>query len=268
MVTYLQLGSEQVWHDQMVPPFMTGFLIVPLRNFYGLDANAVGAPGDNNHLYGRHRSANWDRTSRYCTDRSYGTVDARDHQGDQDWYRAVDTGIQGDVLHAASHRMDAAVRAGELPEVAEWFGSFDGVNVVGWYEGHPSSSDSSHLYHLHVGFWNQYANDFAVMQRVFAVITGQELDMASEWHTGDESGPNLTQGNPGYANQQRDTALAFAWEAAHNAATDAAAAKTAAEAANAKCDQILAALANLTPGGGLVAHTHTGGETGPAVPTA
>ena len=231
MVTYLQLGSEQVWHDQIVPPFMTGFLIVPLRNFYGLDANAVGAPGDNNHLYGRHRSANWDRTSRYCTDRSYGTVDARDHQGDQDWYRAVDTGIQGDVLHAASHRMDAAVRAGELPEVAEWFGSFDGVNVVGWYEGHPSSSDSSHLYHLHVGFWNQYANDFAVMQRVFAVITGQELDMASEWHTGDANGSALTQGSAGYAGQQRDTALAFAWQAAHEA--------------NEKADQALAALAEI-----------------------
>ena len=182
MVTYLQLESEQVWHDQIVAPFMTSFLIVPLRQFYGLDANTCGAPGDNNHLYGRHRSANWDRQSRYCTNRSYGTTDARDHAGDQNWYRAVDIGIQGDTLHAACHRIDDAVRAGKLPEVAEWFGTFDGQTVVGWYEGHPSSSDSSHLYHMHVGVWTQFADDFQVMQRIYGVITGttpapQEDDM-------------------------------------------------------------------------------------------
>jgi hypothetical protein len=171
VVAYALLESEQVWHDQIVPPFMTSFLIVPLREHYGLGADLIGAPGDNNHLYGRHRSPNWDRQSRYCTDRAYGTTDARDHAGDQDWYRAVDIGITGDELHAACRRLDTAVRAGQLPEVAEWFGTFDGQTVVGWYEGHPSSSDSSHLFHMHVGFWTQYANDFRVMQRVFAVIT-------------------------------------------------------------------------------------------------
>lgn len=38
-------------------------------------------------------------------------------------------------------------------------------------------------------------------------------NMASEFHTGEASGPFLTQGSPGYAGQQRDTALAFAWQA-------------------------------------------------------
>lgn len=248
MVTYLQLESEQVWHDQITPPFMTGFLIVPLRNFYGLGTNDVAAAGDNNHLYGRHRSANWDRQSRYCTNRSYGTVDPKDHQGNQNWYRAVDTGISGPTLWGASYRMDNAVRAGRLPEVAEWFGSFDGKTVVGWYEGHPSSSDSSHLTHLHVGFWNQYADTAAVMQRVYEVITGGP--MASEWHVGEVTDSFLTQGQPGYTGQQRDTALAFAWQQAHES-------NIAAQAANAKADQALAALAEikamiaaLQPGGG------------------
>jgi len=238
---------------------MTGFLIVPLRNFYGLDANSCGAPGDNNHLYGRHRSANWDRQSVYCTNRSYGTVDTKDHQGDQDWYRAVDVGISGPTLWDACHRMDSAVRAGLLPEVAEWFGSFDGKTVVGWYEGHASSSDSSHLYHMHVGFWNEFANYFQVMEKVYAVITGEELVMPSEWHTGDANGPSLTQGAAGYAGQQRDTALAFAWQAANEA-------NTKADQALAKLDQVLAAIAALPGGGGLVPHTHTlaAGETGPA----
>lgn len=173
MVTQAQLESEQVWHDQIVPPFMTAFLITPLRNFYGLDANSCGAPGDNNHLYGRHRSANWDLTSRYCTNRTYGTKDARDKLGNLNWYRAVDVGITGQKLYDASHRLDNAVRAGQLPEVAEWFGTFDGVTVVGWYEGHASSSDSSHLTHLHTGIWNEFADHFQVMQRIYAVITGQ-----------------------------------------------------------------------------------------------
>lgn len=75
--------------------------------------------------------------------------------------------------------------------------------------------------------------------------------MASEWHQGDESGPFLTQGAAGYVGQQRDTALSFAWQAAHDALA-------AAQAADAKAGQALealarieAALAALAPGGGF-----------------
>lgn len=172
MPSYTDLNLEAVWRAQYVPAVLNDALIVPLRNFYGMGPNAIGAPGDNNHLYGRHRSYNWDKYSIYCTDREYGTTDARDQGGNHDWYRAVDTGITGATLQVASRRMDALVRSGGAPGVAEWFGTFDGVNVVGWYEGHASSSDDSHLYHLHVGFWNQYANDPATMQLLYATITG------------------------------------------------------------------------------------------------
>ena len=246
MATYAQLESEQVWHDQVVPPFMTSFLIVPLRNFYGLDANTCGAPGDNNHLYGRHRSADWDRTSRYCTNRAYGTTDPRDHLGNQDWYRAVDIGIQGPTLWDACHRLDTAVRAGELPEVAEWFGTFDGQTVVGWFQGHPSSSDTSHLYHMHVGFWNEFANDFQVMQRVYNVVTGQEDDVA-----------NIT--------DQDWQALIYRVEALIENRDTVAGGPTAgqANALAAKLAEIEAKVDGLTAGG-LVAHTHPlpAGETG------
>ena len=64
------------------------------------------------------------------------------------------------------------MRAGQLPGLAEWFGTFDGKTVVGWYEGHASSSDSSHLTHFHGGFWNQYANDPATLAAVYGAITG------------------------------------------------------------------------------------------------
>lgn len=172
MPSYDALRVEAVWRAQYVPPNLDQLLIQPLRTFYKLGADAIGAPGDNNHLYGRHRSANWDRTSSYCTNPSYGTTDGRDKQGDQDWYRAVDVGITGPPLYDACRRLDVAVRAGLLPGVAEWFGTFDGKTVVGWYEGHASSSDSSHLTHCHVGLWNQYANDPATLRVVLAVLTG------------------------------------------------------------------------------------------------
>jgi hypothetical protein len=175
MPSYAELATEPVWGAQFVPTNMTNALIVPLRNFYSLGPASIGAPGDNNHLYGRHRSANWDRQSRYCTNRAYGTVDARDKLGNQNWYRAIDTGIQGKTLQDASHRMDALVRSGKAPGVAEWFGTFDGNTVVGWYEGHPSSSDDSHLFHLHVGVWNANADDAALMRLLYSTITNTNV---------------------------------------------------------------------------------------------
>jgi hypothetical protein len=164
--------AEPVWGAQFVPPVMNAGLIGPLRVFYGLSFGAVGSAGDNNHLYGRHRSYNWDALSRYCTNRSYGTTDARDQGGNRNWYRAVDVGIVGQQLFDASRRMDTLARSGRCPGLAEWAGTFNGVTVVGWFQGTPSSFDSSHLYHLHVGVWNQYANDTTTMQQIYGAVTG------------------------------------------------------------------------------------------------
>jgi hypothetical protein len=161
---------------------MTSALLVPLRAFYGLGPASIGSAGDNNHLYGRHRSYSWDKTSRYCTNRAYGTTNALDQGGDHDWYRAADVGITGQTLFDASRRMDALARSGACPGLAEWFGTFDGSTVVGWFEGAPSTSDDSHLFHLHVGIWNSFANDAAVMTQLYNTIVGNvgptpEIDM-------------------------------------------------------------------------------------------
>ena len=173
MVTYLELGSEPVWGQQVTPPNMLGVLVKPLRAFYGLGPALIGAPGDNNHLRGRHRSRDWDLTSAYCTNRSYATTDARDKAGHGSWYRAIDVGITGQTLYAASRRMDTLVRSGaDGGRVAEWFGTFDGKTVVGWFEGHAASSDESHLFHLHVGVWTRYADDPALMGLLYQTITG------------------------------------------------------------------------------------------------
>jgi hypothetical protein len=177
MPSYLQLDAEPEWGAQFIPPTMNAGLLGPLRVFYGLGPSAVGSAGDNNHLYGRHRSYNWDKASIYCTNRAYGTTDARDQGGNRNWYRAFDVGIQGQQLFDASRRMDALARSGQCPGLAEWFGTFDGVNVVGWFEGNPSTADSSHLSHLHVGVWNSFADSAATMRQLYRAITGLEVDM-------------------------------------------------------------------------------------------
>jgi len=96
----------------------------------------------------------------------------RDQGGDLDLYRAFDVGITGQQLYDASRRLDVLVRSGRAPGVAEWFGTFDGQTVVGWYEGRPSTSDSSHLWHLHGGVWNEAADDAALMRLLYQTITG------------------------------------------------------------------------------------------------
>lgn len=172
MATLSQLRSEPVWVAQRVTPAMDGFLIQPLRRHFGLGPALIGAPGDEFHLNGRHRSVNWIRHSRWCNDRRYAASDSRDLRGDLDAYRAVDVGITGPRLFDACRRLDRVVRAGKLPGLAEWFGTYDGHHVVGWYQGRPGTSDESHLRHLHVGVWTAYADDANTMRVVYAATTG------------------------------------------------------------------------------------------------
>lgn len=171
MPTYDQLNTEAVWKAEVEAPANKAFN-ERLRAHYGMSRSQIASKGDNHHLSGRHRSRNWTKTSQFATSRTYGAVDARDKAGDGDWLRATDIGLTGAALRAASARVDAAVRAGQLPELAEWFGTTDGKHVVGWYEGHPSSSDDSHLYHLHLGWWTKFSDDAWFFERLYAVVTG------------------------------------------------------------------------------------------------
>lgn len=96
------------------------------------------------------------------------------------------------------------------------------------------SSTDTVLWHTHEEFWRNTANTTirartfarmlqiaraAVMNVPLSNVTGGST-MDSEWHTGGASGPFITQGNPGYAGQQRDTALAFTYQAATEARGD------------------------------------------------
>jgi hypothetical protein len=170
-VSYAELAAEPWWGQETTSPAHEAFN-KRLREFFGMGPSQIASKGDNNHLKGRHRSRDWSRNSQYCTDRSYGDRDQRDKTGLGIWLRATDVGISGQPLWDACKRLDAAVRANQLPAVAEWFGTFDGKTVVGWFQGHTSSSDSSHLYHLHVGLWTSACNDVDQIALLGDIITG------------------------------------------------------------------------------------------------
>lgn len=202
MPTYAQLQAEPEWRAEVEAPAHAA-LNARLRKAWNVSAMYVGSKGDNNHLRGRHRSRNWITFSSFCTDRSYAATDGRDKRGDGDWLRATDFTIPASLLYAACRRLDEAVRAGRLPCVAEWFGTFDGKTVVGWYQGRPSSSDSSHLWHGHVGLWTQFCDDAAQLELLGDILTGEDMT------TLDDTFDRGDGGRTSYANGIRDTVWAL-----------------------------------------------------------
>jgi hypothetical protein len=174
MPSYDELDNEVWWTKEYEPPALAAFNSA-LRAHYGLTRSQCGSKGDDRHLRGGHRSRNWCLNSQYCTSRTYRNSDPRDKRGPGDALRATDLGLSGPVLWAVCRRLDAAVRAGKLPQVAEWFGTFDGKTVVGWSNGRSSTSDSSHLYHLHLGPWTESTDDAVFFKTLFNVITGDDM---------------------------------------------------------------------------------------------
>lgn len=181
MVTYVELAQEPWWGQETVSAAMdrTGDR---WRSHWQVGLSVIGCKGDNNHLRGRHRSRDWTRNSIHCTSRSYGDTDQRDRAAPTDpfgrYLRAYDLdGMPAEERYAFNRRLDQAVRDGLLPCVAEWWGTFDGQTVVGWYQGHPdASADDSHLEHTHIGIWLTFCEDDAQLALLGDIILG--VDMA------------------------------------------------------------------------------------------
>lgn len=173
MPSYDDLNDEAAWRAEYAPAALQ-------RLADGLKAHWSGAGvwirGDNEHLRGYHRSRRWIQTSVYCTDRTYSvsrTVGDRSG-GDPNWSCALDLGnIPQSELIAACKRLDAAVRAGRLEKITEWYGNLGGdLRVDGWdnIANRLASADSSHLTHLHLSFDRGRANEDH--SDVLAVLTG------------------------------------------------------------------------------------------------
>jgi hypothetical protein len=182
MATRQQLEAEPWWDREIVTSPMVG-LGLRLRTAYNAGSGSVGIKGNEVHLSGGHRSQEWIKNSRYCENRTY-TVQGS-LAGDQWRYcSALDfaPGIWGTPdnrrkMIVLTRRAIDAMKAGQIPELIEVFGTLDGVHVTGWRNdlNVVVTSDSSHLDHEHLRFDRRYCNDNAVMSKMAAILLGDDM---------------------------------------------------------------------------------------------
>ena len=177
MPTAAQIKAESYWQREQVPDALKDFG-GRLRDHYDLPADAFGTVGNTAHLVGRHRSLEWNLKSRFATRRNYGTRDPRDTQGNHRYIRAFDLSLPRAVLFEVSRNVEAAVADGRAYMLAEWYGDLGDDNTVdGWFEGHDSTSDSSHKTHFHGGLWTIYADNEQALNDLFDIMTGADMDL-------------------------------------------------------------------------------------------
>lgn len=174
MVSYAQLEAEAVYRDETIPVELA-YLARNIRSHFGLDKYAIGTRGNNVHLSGYHRSRNWVLKSKFATRRGYSVTDSplNAKGGNGNWICAIDISVPDRILLPMCKRLDAAVRAGKLEKVAEWYGNKDGDKRVDGYDNidnEVASSDASHLWHLHISLIRSRANENHA--DLFAVLSG------------------------------------------------------------------------------------------------
>ncbi|GIG92660.1 hypothetical protein [Plantactinospora endophytica] len=178
MTTYAQLRAESWWGREIVTPEVA-WLGTELCRRTGRPRGAFGSKGDNEHLRGAHRSQEWILNSRHCTDRTYTvqsglTATQRRHVAGVDFTPGSDT-----QMIAQCRRIYAAVRAGRLEEVREFFGNVDGDRVVdGWdnVRDRTASSTRSHLWHWHLTLDRRHCADRSLMERILAIVLDDTLE--------------------------------------------------------------------------------------------
>lgn len=177
MPTYTQLRTEWYFDAEVLTPEMDWLcdelaagLMIPRVN--------VGAKGDNLHLNGGHRSQHWILNSRFCTNRTY-TVWGGLPPDLMHCLGAIDiTPRDREQMLLISQRIDAASRAGLIEEVVAWYGNTNNdTRVDGWdnIRNVVATSDSSHLWHLHLTFNRWALRQMEVMRRLAAILLGRPI---------------------------------------------------------------------------------------------
>lgn len=186
MPSFAQLQAEPWWVREVVTPAMDT-LGDRLCAHYRLPRYHAGTKGDQYHLRGAHRSQEWLLRSAFSQGRTY-TVQAGLTAEQARWIAGFDftPGSDAEMVRQCK-RLDAALRAGVLEEVTEFYGNVDGDKVVdGWdnIANRRATSDASHLWHWHLTIRRDQADNPAVMDRIFRIVTGaaptEEDDMTKD----------------------------------------------------------------------------------------
>lgn len=105
-----------------------------------------------------------------------------DLKGPLDKARAIDLSMSEAEMKKRTGYLNNATKDPKddrLKGVREFFGTLDGVSVKGrakddedgpWYN---STSDSSHLWHIHISFFTYYCNNWTVLAPVLSVLAGE-----------------------------------------------------------------------------------------------
>lgn len=176
MATLAQLQAEP-WWDREIVTVELDWLGDEICHRTGRPRTAAGTKGDRNHVRGSHRSQEWIKRSAFCTNRTY-TVQGGLSALQERYVAGFDfTPGTAEAMIAQSKRILAAMKAGRLDEVREFYGNIDGDQVVdGWdnVRDRAASSDSSHLWHWHMGIDRRHLTNKALMERILAIALGTE----------------------------------------------------------------------------------------------
>jgi hypothetical protein len=159
-----------------------------------------GILGDAAHTYGYHRGRN------YVPASDYSVQLAEDKQGDGEAANGLDLSwSDASWQYTVSQRLLAAKNDSRMHACREFYGSTDGVTVCGWdyYGGYAVTSDSSHLWHIHLSILRKYANDPDALSGIASVITGG----------GSTGGDELSAAEVQQINAHTDQMLKYLWGA-------------------------------------------------------
>lgn len=152
-------------------------------------AKFSGIVGDSAHNYGYHRSLSEVGPGDYSAKLSLDTKGVN-----RSYASALDIGLSAAEMKRVTARLrDAALDPGDtaMEYVREFYGTLDGRTVYGLiHDGRTtgwrgSTSDSSHLWHVHISFFRSFANDPDAMEAVRRVFTGEETELTAKsvWNT-------------------------------------------------------------------------------------
>jgi hypothetical protein len=174
MATEAELVAETWWGREVITPELRT-LCQEICRRTNRPLVAAGTKGDRFHLNGAHRSQEWLRNSRFCTSRTY-TVQMGISREQARHVAGFDfTPGSGRAMIAQSTRLLAAMKAGRLEEVREFYGNIDGNRTVdGWnnLRDRPASADDTHLWHWHLSIDRRKLRDGALMERILATALG------------------------------------------------------------------------------------------------
>lgn len=161
------------WDDEYAPPALA-MLRTGVREYFNLSAVELGIKGDEGHRRGYHRSRRWIYENGLGAG-DYSVKLEADKGGDQNWLAALDIGLNEDRMKKVTARLLAAAKAKDprMQAVREFFGTLNGSTVTGWdlSSQSSSSSDNSHLWHVHISFYRSRAGDNHL--GLLDLITGQ-----------------------------------------------------------------------------------------------